>query len=73
MINVALKKDLSKSNWEKVHEEVAKVESKLKDKGRVLVRASGTEPLIRVMVEGESATEVKKHANQLAKFIEALI
>ena len=73
MVNVALKKDLSKSNWEKIHEEVAIVESKLKDKGRVLVRASGTEPLIRVMVEGESATEVKKHVNQLAKFIETLI
>ncbi len=73
MINVALKKDLSKSSWEKVQEEVAKVEGKLKDKGRVLVRASGTEPLMRIMVEGESATEVKKYANQLAKFIEALI
>lgn len=73
MINVALKKDLSKSNWDKVYEEVAKVEGTLKDKGRVLVRASGTEPLIRVMVEGENAADVKKYVNQLAKFIETLI
>jgi phosphoglucosamine mutase len=73
MINVKSTKDLSKAHWAKINEEVSKVEAKLKDKGRVLVRASGTEPLIRVMVEGESAADVKKHVQHLTKFIENLI
>ncbi|MBP0981757.1 MAG: hypothetical protein J5968_06085, partial [Oscillospiraceae bacterium] len=38
-------------------------------RGRVVVRASGTEPYIRVMVEGESETEIKKAANDIAAAI----
>lgn len=73
MINVEIQKDLNKAHWDKINGEVTKVEQSLKNKGRVLVRASGTEPLIRVMVEGEDATQVKKYAQTLAKFIEDLI
>ena len=42
------------------------VESQLGNRGRVLLRLSGTEPLVRVMVEGEDAAEVEALANQLA-------
>ena len=42
------------------------VESQLGNRGRVLLRLSGTEPLVRVMVEGEDAVEVEAVANQLA-------
>ncbi|MCP3701204.1 MAG: phosphoglucosamine mutase [Aliivibrio sp.] len=42
------------------------VESKLGDNGRVLLRKSGTEPLIRVMVEGENAELVQQYALQIA-------
>ncbi|MDD9157263.1 phosphoglucosamine mutase [Aliivibrio sp. S4TY2] len=44
----------------------ADVESKLGDNGRVLLRKSGTEPLIRVMVEGENAELVQQYALQIA-------
>lgn len=49
---------------------IAELENKLKDKGRVLIRPSGTEPLVRVMLEGENEAEIKEDAKALAKLIE---
>ena len=40
--------------------------------GRVLVRASGTEPLIRVMAEGDDAAQVEKITDELAQLIESI-
>jgi len=66
MINVktAEKFDFSKSQL--VQDAVRDVEATLGERGRVLLRASGTEPLIRVMVEGEENSLVEKCAKQLA-------
>ncbi|PSW04159.1 phosphoglucosamine mutase [Photobacterium lipolyticum] len=45
------------------------VEEKLGDSGRVLLRKSGTEPLIRVMVEGEDSASVKEYALEIAQAV----
>jgi phosphoglucosamine mutase len=42
------------------------VEQLLKGMGRVLVRASGTEPLVRVMVEAQTSAEAQKYAERIA-------
>jgi len=52
-----------------VEEAIAETERALGDRGRVLVRASGTEPLIRVMVEAESEDEARRHANMVASVV----
>jgi len=48
---------------------VAAAETQLGAKGRVLLRPSGTEPLVRVMVEGESEVEITRVANELAEVV----
>ena len=52
-----------------VKSEVAKVERILEGKGRVLLRPSGTEPLLRVMVEGEDGVLVKQCAERIAEAV----
>ncbi len=51
--------------------ELAEVEARLEGRGRVLLRYSGTEPLARVMVEGEDAHEIEEMANRLAEAVKS--
>lgn len=54
-----------------IHDEIKHLESEFDGKGRVLIRPSGTEPLVRVMIEGEVYSEIKSAADALAKTIES--
>jgi phosphoglucosamine mutase len=65
-VRVAGKPDLDSRP---VKQSVSDVERQLGDRGRVVLRASGTEPVIRVMVEGEDAAEVETLAGQLAEAV----
>ncbi len=56
-----------------VRSEVAAVEAELGTRGRVLLRPSGTEPLVRVMVEGEDADQARQAAERIADCIRAAI
>lgn len=53
-----------------IQNEINRVEENLADKGRVLVRPSGTQPLIRIMLEGESREQLVETMNHLKGFIE---
>jgi len=55
----------------KIQEAVAEVEKTLGNKGRVLLRASGTEPLIRVMIEAEDSVAATKFAESLAALVKS--
>ena len=48
---------------------VAEIQKQLGDKGRVIVRPSGTEPLVRIMVEGTDQTDIDKYAEELADMV----
>lgn len=63
------KKSIYKEDAEIVNE-IKKIEKKLDGTGRVLIRPSGTEPLVRVMLEGENQAELDEMAHSLAKLIE---
>ena len=54
---------------ETVKQAIAETEEKLAGRGRVLIRPSGTEPLIRVMLEGDDIEEIHRMAQQLADLI----
>lgn len=66
LLNVKTKTKLDLSLNAPLKKAVADVEQLLGDSGRVLLRTSGTEPLIRVMVEGQNQEKVNEYANQLA-------
>ncbi|SFV86397.1 Phosphoglucosamine mutase [hydrothermal vent metagenome] len=66
LINVKIKEKIDLSTHQALKKAQAEVESALGESGRVLIRASGTEPLIRVMVEGKDLNLVQKSAEALA-------
>lgn len=65
LINVRVKDKNTVLDNTNVKESIEKIENKLGDSGRVLVRKSGTEPLIRVMVEAETEEVANESANEI--------
>ena len=63
------KKDMYKNDTE-IIQKIESIEKEFSGNGRTLIRPSGTEPLIRVMIEGEDINEITKRANELVKLIE---
>ncbi len=70
LVNVRIKERRRLEEFPAVNQQIKKVEKKLGDKGRILVRFSGTEPLVRVMVEGEDEKEINALAEETARVIE---
>ncbi|WP_374089355.1 phosphoglucosamine mutase [Methylomicrobium lacus] len=69
LVNVKTEKRINPDQSEPIQKAVKAVEQKLGSEGRVLLRASGTEPLIRVMVEGRYTDTVNEYANELADVV----
>ena len=67
-VNADKKHDYEKD--EEIQREIKKLEEEFSGNGRVLIRPSGTEPLVRVMIEGENQEYIKAKAEALAKLIE---
>ena len=71
MVNVRVTSKAAVMSNPDVLAAVAELERNLAGRGRVLLRPSGTEPLIRVMVEGEDEAVVAAHASALADVVAA--
>lgn len=69
MINVRTASRFDPAESADIQSAVVVAEKELADKGRVVLRASGTEPVIRVMVEGEDNDQVVRIANHLASVV----
>ena len=71
MINIPITRGVEIVSLPAVQNAVHEAEQQLNNKGRVLLRPSGTEPLIRVMVEGIDSQQVETISSQLAKVVVA--
>jgi len=69
LINVRYKGDIDPVKHPSVVKACEDVTAKMAGRGRVLLRKSGTEPLVRVMVEGDDAALVGIYAEELAKVV----
>lgn len=67
LINVSLAKKITTADLNQLTADVEEVEKALKDRGRVLLRPSGTEPVLRVMVEADTKDLAEKYAKYLVE------
>jgi phosphoglucosamine mutase len=73
LVNVRVREKLPFEEVEPIARAARDIEERLGPKGRLLLRYSGTEPLARVMIEGEEQDLIERYANELASIIKAEI
>jgi phosphoglucosamine mutase len=73
LVNVRVRERRSIGELPMVAELIMDVERRLGDAGRVLIRYSGTEPLLRIMLEGRDQDEISGMANEIARLVQSLI
>jgi phosphoglucosamine mutase len=70
LLNIKVKDKRPFAEFPSINETAREIENQLGSRGRLLLRYSGTEPLARVMIEGESQPQIEDFARRLAAVIE---
>ena len=74
LINATVKNEYKSEDkymqFEEIKQKINELNEEFKDSGRVLIRPSGTEPLVRVMIEGQDIDLITKRAKELANLME---
>jgi phosphoglucosamine mutase len=70
LLNVKIKEKKDLNQFPEIIKTINEVKKKLGNEGRVIVRFSGTEPKVRIMVEGKDPIVIKEYANQIGEKIE---
>lgn len=73
LVNVRVRERRNIEEMPEVCKLIKDIEGRLGDSGRVLIRYSGTEPLMRIMLEGENQVEITSMANEIALLVKNLI
>jgi phosphoglucosamine mutase len=73
LINLRVKERRDLQSLPGARQALQEAEKRLKDRGRLLVRYSGTEPLLRIMLEGDDSQEIERVAQDLAQTLEKLL
>jgi phosphoglucosamine mutase len=73
LYNVEVKEKRNLSDFQEIERKIKKIEKILGHSGRILIRYSGTEPLLRIMVEGEDETKLRSLAEDLVELVKKYI
>jgi phosphoglucosamine mutase len=73
LYNVKVKEKKNLSGFPEIEKRIREIEKLLGHSGRILIRYSGTEPLLRIMVEGEDETELHRFAQDLVELVKKYI
>jgi phosphoglucosamine mutase len=73
LYNVKVKEKRNLSDFEEIERKITEIEKMLGQSGRILIRYSGTEPLLRIMVEGEDETKLRGSAEDLVQLVKKYI
>jgi phosphoglucosamine mutase len=69
LYNVKVKEKKKISEFPEIEKRIKEIENTLGHSGRILIRYSGTEPLLRIMVEGEDETNLRRFAQDLVELV----
>ena len=73
LYNVEVKEKKNLSEFPEIEKKIREIEKSLGHSGRILIRYSGTEPLLRIMVEGEDETKLHRFAQDLVELVKKQI
>ncbi len=69
LVNVRVREKRELKNVPDIAEAMSRVEQRINGQGRLLVRYSGTEPLLRIMIEGQDQGEIQTWADEIAETV----